>query len=96
MNHLKSLYTGKAKKSIAGVGYTGEVYDTNWIALVAHFGRPQMVVNTQLRRIYTIPPVKAYESVALVSQMLEISFMLCTSSDAEELRWGFAVRMRPE
>ena len=66
MNHLKTLVTGKAKGVIAGLGYTGDMYDIAWITLVAHFGRPQVVVNAQLRQIYTFPPVKAYNSVALV------------------------------
>ena len=66
MNHLKTLVTGKAKKVIAGLGYTGYMYDIALNTLVAHFGRPQVVVNAQLRRIYTFPPVKAYDSVALV------------------------------
>ena len=66
MNHLKMLVTGKAKEVIAGLGYTGDMYDIAWNTMVAHFGRPQVVVNAQLRRIYTFPPVKAYDSVALV------------------------------
>ena len=66
MNHLKTLVTGKAKEVIAGLGYTGDMYDIAWNTLVTHFGRPQVVVNAQLRRIYTFPPVKAYDSVALV------------------------------
>ena len=66
MNHLKTLVTGKAKEVIAGLGYTGDMYDVAWNNLVAHFGRPQIEVNAQLRRIYTFPPVKGYDSVALV------------------------------
>ena len=49
MNHLKTLVTGKAKEVIAGLGYTGDMYDVAWKTLVAHFGRQQMVVNAQLR-----------------------------------------------
>ena len=66
MNHLKTLVTGKAKELIAGLGYTEDMYDIAWNTLVAHFGRPQVVVNAQLRQIYTFPPVKAYDSVAWV------------------------------
>ena len=66
MNHLKTLVTGKAKEVIAGLGYTGDMFDVAWNTLVAHFGKPQVVVNAQLRQIYTFPPVKAYDSVALV------------------------------
>ena len=66
MNHLKTLVTGKAKEVLAGLGYTGDINGIAWNTLVAQFGRPQVVVNAQLRRIYTFPPVKAYDSVALV------------------------------
>ena len=66
MNHLKTLVTGKATEAIAGLGYTGNMYDVAWNTLVAYFGRPQVVVNAQLRRIYTFPPVKAYDPVALI------------------------------
>ena len=63
MNHLKTLVIGKAKEFIAGLGYTGDMYDIAGNTLVAHFGRPQVVVNAQLRRIHTFPPVKAYDSM---------------------------------
>ena len=66
MNHLKPMVTGKAKEVIAGLGYTGDMYDVAWNILVAHFERPQVVVNAQLRRIFTFPLVEAYDSVALV------------------------------
>ena len=66
MNHLKTLVTGKAKEVIAGLDYIEDMYDVAWNTLVAHFGTPQVVVNAQLRRIYTFPPVKANDSVALV------------------------------
>ena len=73
MNHLKTLVTGKAKEVIAELGYTGDMYDVAWSTLVAHFGRPQVVVNARLRRIYTFPPVKAYDSVALVKNSKIVS-----------------------
>ena len=74
MNHLKTLVTGKAKEVIAGLGgYTGDMYDIAWNTLVTHFGRPQVVVNAQSRRIYTFPQVKAYDSVALVKYSRTVS-----------------------
>ena len=67
MNHfINHLETGKAKEVITGLGYTGDMYDIAWSTLVAHFGTPQVAVNAQLRRFYTFPPVKAYDSLALV------------------------------
>ena len=58
MNHLKTMVTGKAKEAIAGLGYTGEMYNVAWNVLVRNFGKPQMVVNAQLKRIYSFPPMK--------------------------------------
>ena len=66
MNHLKKLVTWKAKEVIAGRGCTGDMYDVAWNTLVPHFGRPQVVVNTQLRRIGTENSVKC---VQVLTQM---------------------------
>ena len=54
MNHLKTMVTGKAKEAIAGLGlyclHTAEMYNVAWNILVRNFGKPQMVVNAQLKR----------------------------------------------
>ena len=52
MNHLKTMVTGRAKEASAGLGYTAEMYNVAWNVLVRNFGKPQMVVNAQLKRIY--------------------------------------------
>ena len=49
------------------------MYDIAWKSLVAHFGRPQVAVNAQLRGIYTIPTVQAYNSVVLVKDSRIVS-----------------------
>ena len=66
MNHLKTMVTGKAKEVIAGLGYTAEMYNVAWNVLVRNFGKPQMVVNAQLKRIYSFPPMKLYDGAALI------------------------------
>ena len=66
MNHQKTMVTGKAKEAIAGLGYTAELYNVAWNVLVRIFGKPQMVVNAQLKRIYTFPPMKPYDGAALI------------------------------
>ena len=66
MNHLKTMVTGKAKEAIAGLGYTAEMYNVAWNVLVRNFGKPQMVVNAQLKRIYSFPPMKPYDGAALI------------------------------
>ena len=66
MNHLKTMVTGKTKEAIAGLGYTAEMYNVAWNVLVRNFGKPQMVVNAQLKRIYSFPPMKPYDGTALI------------------------------
>ena len=66
MNHLKTMVTGKAKEAIAGLGYTAEIYNVAWNVLVRNFGKPQMIVNSQLKRIYSFPPMKPYDEAALI------------------------------
>ena len=66
MNHLKTMVTGKAKEVIAGLGYTAEMYNVAWNVLVRNFGKPQMVVNAQLERIYSFPSMKPYDGAALI------------------------------
>ena len=66
MNHLKSMVTGMAKEAIAGLGYTAEMYNVAWNVLVRNFGKPQMVVNAQLKRMYSFPPMKPYAAAALI------------------------------
>ena len=66
MNHLKTMVTGKAKEAIASLGYTAEMYNVAWNVLVRNCGKPQMVVNAQLKRIYSFPPKKPYDGAALI------------------------------
>ena len=66
MNHLKTMVTGKAKEAIAGFGYTAEMYNVAWNVLVRNFGKPQMVVNAQLKRIYSFPAMKPYDGAVLI------------------------------
>ena len=63
MNHLKTMVTGKAKEAIAGLGYTAEMYN---LVLVRNFGKPQRVVNAQLKKNYSFPPMKPYDGAALI------------------------------
>ena len=65
-NHLKTMVMGKAKEAIAGLGYTAEMYNVAWNVLDRNFGKPQMVVNAQLKRIYSFPPMKPYDGAALI------------------------------
>ena len=72
MNHLKTMVSGKAKAAIAGLGYTAEMYNMAWNVLVRNFGKPQMVVNAQLKRIYSFPPMKPYDGYRIVSSCVNV------------------------
>ena len=94
MNHLKTLVTRKAKEVIAGLGNTGDMYDT-----LEYLGRALWKTTSgSYRTIETNIHLSASGSVQLrsIGQILENSFKLCTSSDADELCWRLAVRRRPE
>ena len=60
------MVTGKAKEAIAGLGYTAEISNLAWNVLVRNFGKLQMVVNAQLKRIYSFPPMKPHDGAALI------------------------------
>ena len=66
MSYLKTLVKGKAKAAIAGLCYSGELYHTAWDTLVRNFGRPQTVVNAQMKLIHTYPFIKSYDSAAII------------------------------
>ena len=73
MNHLKTMVTGRAKEAIAGLGYTAEMYNVAWNVLVRNFGKPQMIVNAQLKKIFSFPPMKPYDGAALIKFARKVS-----------------------
>ena len=66
MNQMKTMVKGKAKEAIAALGYTAEMYNVAWNVLVRNFGKHQMVVKAQLKRIYSFLPMKPYDGAALI------------------------------
>ena len=66
MSHLKTLVKGKAKAAIAGLGYSGVMYSAAWNALVTNFGRPQTIVNAQMKQIHFSPFIKSHDSAAII------------------------------
>ena len=65
MSHLKILVKGKAK-AIAGLGYSGVKYSATWNILVTNFGRPQTIVNAQIKQIHLSPIIKSHDSMAII------------------------------
>ena len=64
--HLKTLVKGKAKAAIAGLGYSGSMYTAAWNALKTIVGRPQTIVNAQMKLIHTSPLMKSHNSAAII------------------------------
>ena len=64
--HLKTLVKGKTKAAIVGVGYSGSMYTAAWNALMTNFGRPQTIVNAQMKLIHTSPFIKSHDSAAII------------------------------
>ena len=59
-------FKGKAKAAIAGVGYSGSKFTAAWNALVTNFGRPQGIVEAQVKQIHTSPFIKSQDSAAII------------------------------
>ena len=66
MSLLKTLVKGKAKTTIAGIDYSGALYHTAWDTLVRNFGRPQTVINAQMKLIHAYPLIKFPDSAAII------------------------------
>ena len=57
MSHLKSLVTGKAKRAIMGLGFSGAMYNQAWQTLQKKFGQSHLIVSSQLSKIQGVAPI---------------------------------------
>ena len=73
MNYLKTIVTGRAKSSIDGMGYSGGMYQVAWQTLEQDFGRPELVVNAQLKRIHSNGFIKSHDSVDIIKYSQVVS-----------------------
>ena len=87
MSHLKTLVKGKAKAEIAGLGYLEALYHTAWATLVRNFGRPQTVVNAQMKLIHTYPFIKSHDSAEIIKYAQLISTSVCQCSAPVWFLW---------
>ena len=55
MTHLKTLLSGPAKIALAGMVYSGFMYDTAWKTLERKFGQPHLIIGSQLTKIQNHP-----------------------------------------
>ena len=62
MQFLKTSLTGPAKEAISGMGFTAQAYYSAWELLTNRFGKPSVIVQAQLQKLYSHPPVRHDDS----------------------------------
>ena len=66
MTHLKALLSRPAKRALAGMGYSGVMYDTAWKTLERKFGQPHLIIGSQLTKTQNHPQLRPYDSANFV------------------------------
>ena len=66
MQYLKTSLTGQAKAAISGLGFSSQSYYQVLDVLCKTFGRPRVIVEAQLKKIYTHPLVRHDDSSSFV------------------------------
>ena len=65
MSHMKTLLTGKVKRAVNGLGYSGAMYVEAWDTLQRKFGQPHHIVSSQLAKIQNFSQVRFNDLSAL-------------------------------
>ena len=60
--HLKISFTGEAKAALSGLGFSSQAYYQAKDFLCKKFARPRVIVESQLKKIYTHPPARHDDS----------------------------------
>ena len=66
MNYSKTLITGKAEARRDGMGYCGHIHHVVWQTLEHDFGRAELIVTAQLRKIHAYASIKPHVSGEIV------------------------------
>ena len=63
--HLQSSVTGLAKQAVEGMLFDGALYATALQTLMERFGKEDDIVSASLSAVFSMPPVKSMDPVAL-------------------------------
>ena len=66
MQYLKTSLTGQAKAAISGMGFSSQSYYHAWDILCEKYGRSDVIVNAQFKKIHTHPPIWPDDSTSIV------------------------------
>ena len=66
MTHLKTLLTGPANRALAGMGYSGVMYNTACKTLERRLGQPHLIIGSQLTKFQNHPQIRPYDMASFV------------------------------
>ena len=66
MQYLKTSLTGQAKAAIQGMGFSSQSYYHAWDILCEKYGRSDVIVNAQLKKIHSHSPIRLDDSTSIV------------------------------
>ena len=66
MQYLKTSLKGQAKAAISGMGFSSQSYYHAWDILCEKYGRSDVIVNAQFKKIHTNPPIRHDDSTSIV------------------------------
>ena len=89
MRYLKTSLTGQAKAAISGMGFSLQSYYHAWDILCENYGRSDVIVNAQFRKLHTHSPIRHDNSTSIVrfaNVVTNILTQLGYTSDLESER----------
>ena len=66
MQYLKTSPVGQAKSAVSGMGFSSQSYYHAWYILCEKYGRSDVIVNAQFKKMHTHPPVRHDDSTSIV------------------------------
>ena len=66
MQYLETSLTGQAKAAISGMGSSSQSYYHARDILCEKYGRSDVIVNAQFKKIHTHPPIRHNDSTSIV------------------------------
>ena len=66
IQYLKTCFTGQEKAAISGMGFSLQSYYHAWDILFEKYGRSDVIVNAQFKKIHTPPPIRHEDSTSIV------------------------------
>ena len=78
MQYLKTSLTRQAKAAILGMGFSSQSYYHAWNILCAKYGRSDIIVSAQFKKIHTNPPIRHDDSTSIVKYANVVTNMVIT------------------